>query len=296
MSVSSPRRIISVSDYKTIMRIGDTGQDTILATVLPIAMRGVEQYCGRKFCEYETDGLSIYFDGAAATAATVTVTETVLTLSSTTAAVTTTTALTLADAANDTLTELEAVIEAVSGWHVTLVAAGTSASTDLMPVASQSVLTSALTKTLGIRADITEYFDGTGHEHFIRPEYLPIISVTTLSDDVDREFTGTSYDIDTDDYVVYEDKVKLDGTHFNEGKKNIRLVYRGGYTPAQLEGDECADLRLGAALFMSFMKERVPIANVRSELNLETGVEQRFILGMPGFVRQLLDPYRYKGF
>jgi hypothetical protein len=394
MSISSPARIITVADYKSIMRIGDTAQDTHLAAILPSALRGIEEYCGRKFCNAEEEALSLYCNSEGqealslycnagdASAATVAVTATTMVLlitggasagtntltfsnadkdtmtelvaviealdgwtatligtagwASTALAVVSATGclgagnaatllteaptaataevtesalvltitggvdagintLTFADTANDTLTELVAVIEALAGWTATLIGTGTAASTDLTPAAAQSCLAVANTVTLGIRVDITEYFDGKG-KATIYPTYLPLTSITSIYDDLDRDYEAGDL-IDDDYYVMYDNRVALDGQRFANGLKNVKLVYRGGYTATQLASDDLSDLRQAACMYLALQIQQMDIGAVQATVDLNTGVETRYsAFPMPWKIGTKLARFVNKGY
>jgi len=282
------------------MRVGDTSQDTILGRVLPGALRALERYCNRKFCEYEEEAFSVYCnDTGSVSAATVTVTESTLTLVNTGGDNAGTNTLTLADAANDTLTELVAVIEALDGWTATISssATGTASSTELTPAAAQSCIGSANAVTLGYRVDITEYFDGDGKTR-LWPQYIPLISVTSLYDDTDRTFTDSNDALDDDDYALFDDYLQLvDNNTFNVDTKNIRLIYRGGYTPAQLDDDERSDLRLAAAQYVNYIMQQISTGPVQAQVDIDGMVQRPLFFGpIPAMVRALLEPYKRKVF
>jgi hypothetical protein len=111
----------------------------------------VEDYKSWKGIEnsmIERDAISLYCSAGDATAATVTKSGDTLTLVITGGTSAGTNALDLTAAANDTLGELAAVIEALAGWTATLIGWSSADSTDLKNLASTSVLGSSLEKTL----------------------------------------------------------------------------------------------------------------------------------------------------
>lgn len=75
----------------------------------------------------------------------------------------------------------------------------------------------------------TEYHDGDGSDSVLVDNF-PIVSIASLHDDPDREYNADDL-IDTDDYVFYANKgkIKLDGSVFSSGIKNIKIVYTAGY-------------------------------------------------------------------
>lgn len=76
---------------------------------------------------------------------------------------------------------------------------------------------------------ITEYYDGDGTGTLL-VKNIPIISVTSLHDDVDRVF-GSDDLIDSSDYVLDENtgEIELLSNYFTIGDKNIKVVYIAGY-------------------------------------------------------------------
>lgn len=79
-------------------------------------------------------------------------------------------------------------------------------------------------------ATYTEYYDGNGQRSLLLKEY-PVVSITTVHDDVDRAY-GASTLIDASDIVVREAVGELiyDGGTFGMGIKNVKVVYVAGYT------------------------------------------------------------------
>lgn len=96
------------------------------------------------------DALWLYCSQADATAATAEVTDLALVLIITGGAQAGTNTLTFADATKNTLTELVAVINALTGWKAGLLYHGSADSTDLLPTGALSCLSSANEITLKI--------------------------------------------------------------------------------------------------------------------------------------------------
>jgi hypothetical protein len=111
---------------------------------------------------YHTPAIALYGDDAVLTSATVEVTDTALVLVDN---VTGTTTLTLAGAANDTLSELVVAIDAVANWNATLLGRDSADSTKLVRKAATSALGQANEVTLLIENQellellITNIFD-----------------------------------------------------------------------------------------------------------------------------------------
>ena len=81
----------------------------------------------------------------------------------------------------------------------------------------------------------TEYYSGDGTSSELHLRQWPINSVTTLADDIDRDF-GSTYTFASTDYVInkYEGRIELLydsslGSIFKKGTQNIKAVYNGGY-------------------------------------------------------------------
>ena len=78
-------------------------------------------------------------------------------------------------------------------------------------------------------ATYTEQKDGDGTDKLVTHQW-PIISVTSLHDDTDRNFTA-AFLIAAADYVLYKDRglIRLDGLTFASGIQNVKIVYVAGY-------------------------------------------------------------------
>lgn len=288
MTISTIARIITVADYKAFFGITDSDTDAKLSARLPGVCRALEQKCGRLFTQYEVDGLSIYYTGASETA-TVEVTATHLIIEDTVAGETT---FSLSLAANDTLAELKTAVELIAGWNVAIdYSDGTADSADLTPVASQSCKETALSKTLGLRIDETVYFDGDGESDTLRPERFPVASVESLYDDTDRLFTSASDEIAATDFVISEgaDYIVLDGRAvFAKGLKNIRLISRSGYAPADMPDD----VKAVTCQALSFLMERAGKEHMRSELTNDLNYSTTFNLDWTPGMNQTVRDYK----
>lgn len=104
-------------------------------------------------------------------------------------------------------------------------------------------------------ANHTEYYDGDGSGVLLLDNY-PIVSVTSVHDDTDREY-GADDLIDSDDIITYEKegKLVLDGLCFTKGNKNVKVVYRAGYGSGEGETAmpneiKLALIQLTAALYL----------------------------------------------
>lgn len=110
----------------------------------------------------------------------------------------------------------------------------------------------------GVAQEYTEYFNGWGQTKLF-VKYYPIISVTSLYDDPDRDY-GSSDLIDTDDYVTHDDYgiLELDGLSFADSKKGIKITYKGGYETVPYDLEQGAT-ELTILLFK--MKDSIGIAS-----------------------------------
>lgn len=131
---------------------------------------------------------------------------------------------------------------------------------------------------------VTEYHDGEGKPYFFTEEF-PVTAVTSLHDDTDRNYTA-GYLIDTDDYVWYSDgRVELETGSFNNGLKNIKIVYTAGYDAIP------GDLEYLATKWVSSLlkgKDRIGV----SSLSGPDGSITTFDNFLDADMRAILDNYR----
>jgi len=97
-------------------------------------------------------------------------------------------------------------------------------------------------------ADVTytEYYDGQSGQRRLCLRNYPIISVTSIHDDANRDY-GTDTLVDADDYTFEtgEDSngiVHLHGTTLSKGIRNIKVIYRAGYATIPKSLARAADL------------------------------------------------------
>lgn len=86
-------------------------------------------------------------------------------------------------------------------------------------------------------ATITEYHSGRAGQAMLKLRRYPVTSITSLHDDVDRGY-GTGTLLAASDYVLTDPPaglVELDGTTFDEGLNNIKIVYVTGYAAGSKE-------------------------------------------------------------
>lgn len=293
-SITWPAKIITRADYYQFIRDpNSTALDDEIDFLLPGVDKSIRQYCNREFRQYEEPAFTLYgSDAGTPTAATVALTETTLSLVAVggTNAVAGTTDFTLA---TYTLTELVAAITALDAWTATIDADvdGTIESAELTPAPSQSCLTEATAKTIGVRVDEAEYFDGNG-QTVLWPRRIPVTSITSIYDDTDRLWTTAGDEIDSDNYLIqkFADHIELDGTRFSYGLQNIRLIYRGGWAEADIE----EDLKTAGSMLLSARRSMLGKEHVRSETQSVDGMtfSAQFTGDFPWAVRNILANYR----
>jgi hypothetical protein len=107
----------------------------------------------------------------------------------------------------------------------------------------------------------TEYFNGGGRSKLFL-KYYPISSITSIHDDPDRVY-GADTLIDSDEYAFWADEgiVEFDGAGtVGSGVKNIKVIYKGGYTAATLPYDiEQICIELVAILYK--MRDRIGVSS-----------------------------------
>jgi len=97
-------------------------------------------------------------------------------------------------------------------------------------------------RTYGANGLSAEYQNGNGKSRLYTNQY-PIISVTELYDDPERDFGSDTLKTSTDYYIFSEQGViqlnadAVLGTVFGGGKANIKLIYTAGYDEFQIIDD-----------------------------------------------------------
>jgi hypothetical protein len=176
--------------------------------------------------------LSVYCDQSDATAATAAVSDTEITLVITGGAAVGSSAIEFAT--YSTLADVVTQINGLTGWTATLIGSGAIASSLLWEFAASSVFEIANVRILDYGLTKTAYFDGHQERDKLFLNTNPVTSVTSLHDDPERAY-GSDTLLDSDDYVVYDWGIQLDGFKFFKGYKNIQVIYVGGYTPTTRE-------------------------------------------------------------
>ncbi len=89
-------------------------------------------------------------------------------------------------------------------------------------------------RTYGSGGLPAEVRDGNG-QTWIDPNQWPVISITSIHDDSNRDFdSGTlkgsdEYFIDYKGSLIHLEPDADNGTHFSVGRQNVQLIYTGGY-------------------------------------------------------------------
>lgn len=92
----------------------------------------------------------------------------------------------------------------------------------------------------------TEYYDGQSGQRRLCLRHYPIISITSIHDDANRDY-GADTLVDADDYTFdtgddSDGIVRFDGTTLSRGIRNIKVVYRAGYATIPKPLARAADL------------------------------------------------------
>jgi len=133
---------------------------------------------------------------------------------------------------------------------------------------------------------VTEYHDGRGRSR-LALRRRPVASVTSLHDDLDRAYTDEEI-VDPDDYTFYPDEgiVELDAGVFQDGLRNVKVVYVAGYATVPADLAHAAIVWVAAIFHRAqqggdgFAQERVEAYSARFETE-----------PMPAAVRGILDAY-----
>ena len=142
----------------------------------------------------------------------------------------------------------------------------------------------------------THYYDGSGSSELIVAEY-PIVSVTTLNDDTNRDF-GSGDNISSANYMLDKEAgiIRLWNAEasFVKGDGTVKLVFSAGYAVADVPADlKLAVMRLCAIMYEKALNRRHDVVSesVGDRTTTFTSAD------IPGDVRTMLAPYksRYDG-
>ena len=134
----------------------------------------------------------------------------------------------------------------------------------------------------------TEYYDGDGSNLLFLNNY-PISSITTIHQDIDREFGDDTLE-DSTDYFTYADNRKLvgDGIAWDIGRQTIKVVYVAGYEIGSVPEDLVNVITMLVDFwFKEYDAHRFGVTSTGSETNRIT-----YEKNIPVEIKEMLDPYR----
>ena len=146
----------------------------------------------------------------------------------------------------------------------------------------------------------TEYHDGDGCARIIL-DHRPIISVTTIHDDLDRTFAASSL-IAASDYITRDDEGIVEwlsgnatfpstAAYFYDGQLNVKVVYTAGYATIP-DAVEQACIMMVAAMY-NRGKQGADGIDSDAHAGAYTVTYARSLLVAPTTqIRELLLPYR----
>lgn len=134
----------------------------------------------------------------------------------------------------------------------------------------------------------TEYHNGGSR--FVFPDYWPILSVTSIHDDVDHVFDAGSL-VDSTDYVLStreDGAIMFENYRTTLGDESIKLIYAGGYA-SETDAAIPAQLKLAAYLQCRYECQR----QIPGTFNQFSGSrESEDTLGQFGLVPEVVDLLR----
>lgn len=175
--------------------------------------------------------------------------------------------------------------------------------------------TSRIKKYLGrtylvdTQADVTVYYDGTGCRELWLPDG-PISEITSLYNDVNRDWASGAYTLDNDNLMIYGGLMHSDSTMgdsrdfptrmkllgfdsvFSRGSLNIRFIGRLGYNDANDHYPLPPDLEEACRQLCGWL-QNMPIPGIKSQrTQTYSYTKEDMKRGMPEAVQMLLQPYR----
>ncbi len=143
----------------------------------------------------------------------------------------------------------------------------------------------------------TEYYDGRGEPRLVLNQ-RPIISVTSVHDDLDRAFGGGAL-IDSSDYITRDDEGVIEylssastfpgtGACFYDGQLNVKVVYTAGYATIPTDVEQ-ACIMLCALLYT---RGKQQADGITSESHGGAYSVTYAGMAMTGEIKELLAPYR----
>jgi hypothetical protein len=142
------------------------------------------------------------------------------------------------------------------------------------------------------QATVTEYYSTRAGQTTLRLKIYPVASITSIHDDVDRVY-GADTLLAASDYVLDDAEagiVKLDGCTFNEGLRNVKVIYLGGFavgTPQRALLEQAA-IEL---LWLARNKGDQALLGLQSR-SIADGRVDTFNTDWPAGVKEILDLFR----
>jgi len=142
------------------------------------------------------------------------------------------------------------------------------------------------------QATVTEYHSTRAGQTTLRLKVYPIASITSLHDDPDRQY-GAATLLDPSDYVLDDEDagiVKLDGIAFQDGLRNVKVVYLGGFAAGTPQRAllEVAAIEL---LWLARDKGDKALLGLQSR-SIADGRVDTFNTDWPAGVQPILDQFR----
>ena len=143
-------------------------------------------------------------------------------------------------------------------------------------------------------ASYTEYHNGSGKSGTVNLDEYPVTAITSLHDDVDREY-GSDHLVASADYVWWDyGVIELDEDVFDKGFKNIKVVYTAGYATMP------EDLQQAAVEQVAWNFKQSSVAGGSGFLGLSSrgmadGSMSKFVESLLPSVKEILDRYQKMG-
>lgn len=141
----------------------------------------------------------------------------------------------------------------------------------------------------------TKDFDLDRDQRRIDLETAPITGITSVTHDLNRDFTGSA--LGTDEFTFDRDTGHLElEIALAAGRKVLRVVYTGGIA-ATLQGlrSLAPDLELACQLQCKEIVNRQTLSGLEANISEQGGSVRVTALALLPYVRQLLQPYRRLG-
>lgn len=161
--------------------------------------------------------------------------------------------------------------------------------TNLTALVSQvdKLIKTYLGRNIEAQTGIVEYHDGDGTDEIHLNEW-PSITITSVHDDVERNFNSDTLIASTDYFVDDPSGILIlfnEESHFQSGKQNVKVVYNAGYATVPV------DLVLAAnKLVAHFFNKQGADGHIQETIgSYSTSYDKKTI---PDDVREILNSYR----